>query len=255
MKTKVIDMTGQRYGSLVAIHQCGKASSGDLKWSFKCDCGKQFDANGYYARSGKVTTCQTCAAERSRAASVKHGLTGTVEFSTWTDIQTRCYNQKTKAFSDYGGRGILVCDRWISSFENFLSDMGAKPSVNHSIERNDVNGNYEPGNCRWATKAEQARNKRNTRFIEINGVTKRLQEWAEQAGLAASVIRLRAKCGVSGAALLAPSQRGGIIEFKGVTDTYAGWGARTGLKASTIAMRITKYGWPIQKALTQGASL
>lgn len=255
MNAKVIDMTGNRYAGLTAVRSCGKTSSGDLKWLFKCRCGTEFEANGYYARSGKITSCPTCAGERSKIASVKHGMSGTPEFSTWTDIQTRCYNPKTKSFSDYGGRGIRVCDHWLLSFENFLTDMGVRPSAGHSIERNDVNGNYEPNNCRWATMSEQARNKRNTRFIEVNGVTKRLQEWAEQTGLTASAIHLRVKAGVVGSALIAPSQRKGRIAFKGVTDTYAGWEKRTGLKASTIAMRITKYGWPITKALTQGASL
>jgi len=255
MKTRVIDMTGKRFTSITGVRVAGKSSSGDLKWLFECDCGNQFEANGYSARSGKVTTCPACAAERSRIASVKHGMSETDEFSVWTDIQTRCYNQNTKAFPDYGGRGIRVCDRWLSSFENFISDMGFRPSSDHSIERNDVNGSYEPSNCRWATLEEQARNKRNTRFIDINGTTKRLQEWAEQTGLSASAIHLRIKAGVVGSALLAPSQREGSIEFNGVTDTYAGWGKRTGLKASTIAMRITQYGWSIQKALTQGVSL
>lgn len=252
MNARTIDMKGKRYSSLTAMRASGKAASGDIKWLFKCDCGNEFVANGYYARSGKITTCPSCAAERTRRASVKHGMSETVEFSTWTDIQTRCYNQNTKAFPDYGGRGVRVCDRWLSSFENFLLDMGTRPSAGHSIERNDVNGNYEPDNCRWATKAEQARNKRNTRFVEINGVTKRLQDWADQTGLAASAIHLRLKSGVVGADLLSPSKRDGSIELHGVTDTYSGWSKKTGIKISTIAMRI-HYGWSIEKALTKGA--
>ena len=252
MNARVIDMTAKRYGSITGLAVAGKASSGDFKWLFQCDCGNKFEANGYYARTGKVTSCPSCAAERVRMASVKHGLSETVEFSTWTDIQTRCYNPKTKAFKDYGGRGIKVCERWRESFEAFLVDMGNRPDGDYSIERNEVNGDYEPSNCRWATRIEQANNKRSNVRATINGVEKTLQEWAEESGINYSAIWFRMKAGISGSDLLAPSKRDGCITFNGNTDTYAGWSKRTGLKISTLAMRI-HYGWPIEKTLTKGA--
>lgn len=170
-------------------------------------------------------------------------------------MQTRCHNPNSTSYQDYGGRGIEVCARWRGSFADFYADMGPKPSKHHSIEREDVNGNYEPSNCRWATAAEQAANKRNTRRIDINGVIKTLSDWAIESGLLASTIHLRLKAGVTGPELLAPSRSGGTLKFNGVTDTYAGWSQRTGIKQSTIAMRLTKYGWPVDKALTKGARL
>ena len=184
-----------------------------------------------------------------------HGQSGTREFATWTDIQTRCHNPNATSYCDYGGRGIQVCDRWRSSFSNFLADMGRRPSNDHSIERDDVNGNYEPINCRWATSAEQGRNKRNTRMVEINGTTKRLQDWAKESGLLPQTLHIRLRQGGSGLALLAPSTRGGSVEFNGIRDTHAGWSRRTGIKTSTIAMRLTKYQWPVSVALTKGALL
>lgn len=250
-----INMLRKRYASITAIKPAGRCSSGDRKWLFECDCGSRFKANGYYARTSKITTCPTCAAERTRLASVKHGLSDTPEFSTWTDIKTRCYNTNIKAFKDYGGRGIRVCDRWLSSFDDFLVDMGKRPSKNHSIDRINNDGNYEPGNCRWATRKEQAVNKRNTVVVEIDGVIKNLQEWSREYDITPSTIYLRIRAGVTGTALLASSKRDGCVEYGGITDTYAGWSKRTGIKQSTIAMRLTAYMWPVERALTKGATL
>ena len=240
---------------MVAIRPSGASRSGDKKWLFQCDCGVEFECNGYYARIGKVTSCPQCSRVRVSKASIKHGMSGTPEFSVWTDIQTRCSNANRPEYPGYGGRGIRVCDRWLQSFDNFYADMGPRPSNEHSIDRIDVNGNYEPGNCRWATREQQARNKRSNHYITIDGVTKTMQEWANQAGISASAILLRERSGISGPALLAPSTRGGTITFNGVTDTYAGWSGRTGIKQSTIAMRLNSYGWTIERALTKGASL
>ena len=129
MNAKVVDMTGEKFTSITALSIAGKSSSGDLKWLFICDCGNKFIATGRYARIGKITTCPDCSKERVRLASVKHGLTETPEFSTWTDIKTRCYNSKIKAFSDYGGRGIIVCDRWLESFNNFLKTLNSRGRI------------------------------------------------------------------------------------------------------------------------------
>lgn len=252
MKSRKIDMTGIRYSSVIAVKEVGITASRDTKWLFICDCGNNFEANGYYVRSGKVKDCPSCAAGRVRIASVKHGLSNTAEFSTWTDIQTRCYNKNAKAYSSYGGRGIKVCVRWLESFDNFINDMGNRPA-NKSIDRIDNDGNYEPSNCHWATVSQQQRNKRNKHLIEIDGVKKHLCEWAKEFGLNASTILIREKSGLFGKDLIAPSKHDGCIKFNGVTDTYAGWSNRTGIKISTIAMRINSYKWSIEKSLTKGA--
>lgn len=194
MNTRVKDMSGQRFSSLIAVKTSGRAASGDLKWEFLCDCGARFVANGYYARIGKITCCPSCSKERGRQAILKHGLTDTPEYRLWTDIQTRCHNQNSTAFKNYGGRGIVVCERWRSSFENFLADMGKRPP-GLTIERDDVNGNYEPGNCRWATRAEQANNKRNNVNLTIGGVTKTVAEWAAESGLSYDAIWQRHRSG------------------------------------------------------------
>jgi hypothetical protein len=182
----------------------------------------------------------------------RHGMTDTPEYRVWSDMRSRCNNPRATAFADYGGRGIQCCKAW-SSFTRFIADMGQRPTPAHTLERNDVNGHYEPRNCRWATRAEQAANKRNTIRVTHQGVIRRVPELAAQAGLSTSAMWLRVKRGA--ADLTRGSKRRGWITFNGVTDTYDGWSRRTGIKPSTIAMRLTKYGWPLDKALTQGASL
>jgi hypothetical protein len=114
-------------------------------------------------------------------------MTGTPEYRTWRHILIRCENENAKCYYRYGGRGIKVCERW-HRFESFLEDMGMKPSALHSIDRIDPNGHYEPGNCRWATTVEQARNKRNNRLVEIDGETLTVAEWGERSGVNMKVI-------------------------------------------------------------------
>lgn len=251
-RTRSIDMTGQRYNSVIAVQPVGACSSGDIRWQFKCDCGREFEASGYDIRSGKRRDCPVCAAERTRIASVTHGESESDEFRIWTGMQTRCYNKNAIAYVLYGGRGISICKRWRESFENFLSDMGRRPSKKHSIDRIDNDGNYEPSNCRWATATEQARNKRTTvRIPSAEGAA--IADLAEMAGITAAAMWLRVKKGKS-PDLLRPSKKLGCITHNGITDTYAGWSERTGLNQSTISMRINKYEWPIEKALTKGAT-
>jgi hypothetical protein len=125
----------------------------------------------------------------------KHGFTSKpkrrFEYSVWASMLTRCHNPKSVRFYNYGGRGISVCERWATSFENFLDDMGFAPSPAYSIDRINNDGNYEPGNCRWATRKEQSNNTRFNRTLVIDGVSKTLTQWAESSGLGVSTIWAR----------------------------------------------------------------
>ena len=128
----------------------------------RCDCGREAIVVFKNIKRGGSTGCKTCAARKN---ATKHGAarTGqnTAEYRAWCSMITRCTNPNRKKWPDYGGRGITVCERWRNSFENFLADMGPRPSPKHSVDRYPNNdGNYEPGNVRWATKAEQANNRR-----------------------------------------------------------------------------------------------
>lgn len=112
-------------------------------------------------------------------------------------MKVRCQNPKANAYHHYGGRGIKVCERW-ESFDNFLADMGPRPSLDHSVERKDVDGGYSPDNCCWATQAEQNRNRRNNRTATCDGVTKTLKEWSEITGIPFETLTARWRYGWSG---------------------------------------------------------
>lgn len=122
------------------------------------------------------------AADGGGVVATTHGMTNSKVYYTYRAMLSRCLSENDSNYHNYGGRGISVCDRWRSDrgFEAFYEDMGDPPSPKHTLEREDVNGNYDPSNCRWATMAEQARNKRNTVRIEYGGVTRTLQEWADE---------------------------------------------------------------------------
>ena len=148
---------------------------------YLCGCGKEFVTNVNNIKTGNTQSCGCFRAVVSSERTKTHGMTGTTTYHVWSGMQERCRNPKNKKWHNYGGRGVRVCDRW-QSFENFLADMGEAPE-GKSIDRHpDQNGNYEPGNCRWATGKEQCRNKRNNIVIQINGESMTVVEWSETTG-------------------------------------------------------------------------
>jgi hypothetical protein len=125
-------------------------------------------------------------------------------------MKQRCCNPKRTQYYLYGARGITICQRWLDSFENFLEDMGNKPDNSYTIDRIDVNGNYEPSNCKWSTKIEQGNNRRNNHYITVNGITRTLSEWAEVTGIKRKTIQKRIEKGWSDIdAVSLPLQRRG----------------------------------------------
>ena len=143
--TKALNLTGSIFGRLTVIERFPKSTkAGKTRWVCLCTCGEHKVVVGSCLVNCHTTSCG-CNALQSRT---KHGCHDTVEYMAWSRIKQRCYNHKHISFHNYGGRGIVVCKRWLYSFENFLSDMGKKPSNSHSIDRENNNGNYEPGNCR-----------------------------------------------------------------------------------------------------------
>jgi len=162
-----------------------------------CECGKEFENTIPHAKLGYGCGCKR-GQHNVRGQRLRHGNarknSETKEYVCWMLFRARCSNPNNKSFKDYGGRGISVCDRW-QIFENFLEDMGKKPTPQHSLDRIDVNGNYEPSNCRWATMTEQARNKTTDLILEMDGVSKRMWEWYEIYGVIPRVMKKRLKRG------------------------------------------------------------
>ena len=126
-----------------------------------------------------------------------HHMSHLPEYRVWVGIKTRCYNKERLGYEDYGGRGITVCDKWLQDFKSFYEYVGNKPSQRHSLDRINNNGNYEPGNVRWATAKEQNSNKRTSHLVEINGVTKTVTEWAKEYNLTKSLVYNRLNLGWS----------------------------------------------------------
>lgn len=187
---KLIDMTGQKFNRLTAIKRI------DLKkWLFKCDCGNEKVIDSYCVRKGITKSCGCYNAEVASERGTTHGLTHTSEFHTWCAMRKRCdINKANKEdFDLYAGRGITVCERWLNSFENFIEDMGMKPSPKHSIDRIDNNKGYYKENCRWATNKQQSRNKRDNFYITYNNEIKTLVEWCEELNLNYKTIYARLK--------------------------------------------------------------
>ena len=166
-------------------------------WLCLCICGNNTTIRGSSLTTGNTLSCGCLREENIKnGINRKHGMCHTSEYRCWAHIISRCTNPLVQYFFLYGGRGITVCNRW-HTFENFFHDMGYKPSPAHSIDRIDNNGNYEPGNCRWATSTEQSNNKRNNKRITNNGLTLTSAEWARKLGGSASLINSRIKLGWS----------------------------------------------------------
>jgi hypothetical protein len=186
---KAVDITGEKFGKLTAIKRNGfdlSPSRKHVKWDCKCECGNNVNVRLNALKSGGTRSCGCL-----MIGNVKHGFSKTVEYETWSRIKARCMNKNHPDYYLYGARGIKVCDRW-DAFENFLLDMGSRPE-NTSIDRIDVNGNYEPSNCRWADLKVQSRNKRTNRFYELNGLKMCMADWAKHLGISFATLDERLK--------------------------------------------------------------
>lgn len=191
------DLTGRCFGKLTVLSLAPKSPAQTYyakKWICRCACGKETVVFGQALKSGATTSCSCVRRARAKEnikkaqssgptyGNLKHGLCKTSEYRIWYDMRRRCSHKMRSAYKDYGGRGISFCERW-HSFENFLADMGPRPSALHTLDRKDNNGNYSPGNCQWSTKKEQARNRRGNSLWTSNGVTHTLAYWAEILGV------------------------------------------------------------------------
>ena len=162
---KALEISGQSFNRLTAISRAGIDAHGKVKWKFSCDCGSEVIATASLVVRGVTSSCGCLRKEIARVngrlthGPIKHGESKTPEYMVWKTMRQRCVNKNSRDYPAYGGRGVSVCDRW-DLFENFIADMGPRPTSDHSIDRIDCNGNYEPANCKWSDDFEQARNRR-----------------------------------------------------------------------------------------------
>lgn len=192
--TGLKDLTGRTFGHW-KVQGRGETRYTRVHWICTCSCGIVKQVSGCHLVSGNSTNCGCSKPKGNASVRYKHGLTGTAEHKIWMSMRSRCSNPNNNHYHLYGGRGIFVCERWKNSFSFFLEDMGKRPSSQHSIDRIDTNGNYEPGNCRWATDKEQMRNTRRNLIVEFNGKLMPLVVAAELAGVNYDAAKWRVKNG------------------------------------------------------------
>jgi hypothetical protein len=193
-------MSAAKFGRLTVLGEAPhRSADGRVMWQLRCDCGTEFERTAKVVKNGNTKSCGCLAREMTAArnrANATHGMSNTSTHNVWTNMKERCLNPNHKSFNRYGGRGITICQRWLDSFQNFLDDMGTMP-IGMSLDRKDVNGNYEPGNCRWATSEEQANNKANNRVLEFKGKKQTIAQWAREVGMSREALRHRLNAGWS----------------------------------------------------------
>ncbi len=243
------DLTGKKFGRLKVLALAPKSSPGKTRWKCACDCGSNSIVESAQLKSGNTKSCGCLRDELSRLRTKTHGLSDTPTYRTWSDMKGRCFRTLNRDYPDYGGRGITVCDRWKNSFEDFVSDMGERPKGS-TIDRIDVDGNYEPGNCRWATSKQQQRNKRNSRLITFRKRRRSLAEWAEGLGMPYDVLRYRLDAGWTVEEAFQTPVRAleDFLTHEGVRKTKAQWCKDKGLTQNALLARL-KNGWSIEATL------
>ena len=191
MPNKINNLTGKKFGKLLVLEQHGRNRNKSVLWLCRCDCGNETVASNGSLIGGTVQSCG-CLKQRQREAVTKHGLHNTKIYKKWQSMKTRCNNPNASNYKDYGGRGITVCDEWLNDFESFYRwaiNNGYKEGL--TLDRIDVDGDYTPSNCRWATIAEQNNNQRKSRIVTYNGKSQTIGEWAKETGLNYQTIRHR----------------------------------------------------------------
>lgn len=247
---------GQRFHRLIVKQQGAPSNSGDRRWWCECDCGRAcvLVSSSGLLRKG-TGSCGCLHRESAGRNFLTHGQSGTPEHKCWMHIRQRCENPADQSYPNYGGRGIRVCQRW-QSFDLFLLDMGPRPGPGYSIERVDVNGDYAPGNCIWATRPEQARNKRSSIWIEFNGERLHIKEWERRTGIGWSTLRHRyLDLGWSAEkTLVTPPEAHdarAAVTWNNKTLTLTEWSQRTGIPMKTLHYRLKVAGWSVDRALSQ----
>lgn len=193
MTHRRIDLTGMTFGRLTVINSLG-VLNGVERWLCKCSCGVEKSFRSGPLRYGATRSCGCFNMERRREVHTKHGQYQSPVYNVWQAMKDRCTNPQSPVFKHYGARGITVCQRWLDDFVAFASDMGPRPR-GHTLERIDNDGNYEPANCRWATRDEQLSNRRNCVYVTINGETRTVTAWARIFGIKGHTVHERIRLG------------------------------------------------------------
>lgn len=218
-------------------------STGKRSALYKCSCGNTTEADIHNVKSGNTRSCGCLQKQVVKELFTTHGQTvgkKTKAYLTWLGLKSRCDNPKEENYPYYGGRGITYCERW-KKFENFLEDMGNPSNENYSIDRIDNEKGYYKENCRWATKEEQANNRRNNVFYEFNGKRQTAGDWAKELGIKRATIVMRFRRGDSIEEILSPKLKEYVLyEYQGKKQTITAWAKELGMERKTLSKRLAK---------------
>jgi hypothetical protein len=221
---RMIDLTGQRFGRWVVVERGSTKTfpSGDrrIRWLCACDCGSEKEVDGISLRNGVSLSCGCYEKELKTI----HGGVGTSTYRSWQAMKARCLNPNYEEYPNYGGKGVTICERWLNSFQNFLDDMGVRPEGMTLDRWPKCEGNYEPGNCRWATPKQQAENRGDNILLFYGDELVSVEEAALRAGVNRDTIMRRLRRGVQGEALFAPPDP--ARQATGRAGVEKRWGSR-----------------------------
>ena len=233
-----------KFGRLTVLSEDGRSNDGHVKWLCQCECGNTVSVISRDLRRGQQS-CGCYRAIKNREMHITHGKTNTRLFHIWGGMKARCNNPNSPNNNNYGGRGILICEEWMNSFECFYEwaiANGYRDDL--TIDRIDVNGNYEPSNCRWATVKQQINNTRVNVYLTHNSKTQSMSMWADELGIPYQLVRDRHKLhpNMSFEELFAPVQEEIKLKYNGKEQSISAWSAELGIPLGTIYSRIYRYG-------------
>jgi hypothetical protein len=242
-------LIGRRFGARTVIAIEPGTPNPRLRITLRCDCGREMTICYATLLHTHPKGCKSCSARTHGHAPTQNP---SPEYTTWSNLWTRCTNPARIGYSRYGARGITVCERW-KSFDCFLADMGLRPTPKHSLDRIDNDGPYSPENCRWATRAEQSSNTSQVRFLTFNGKTMTHREWEEEIGIPRGTLGVRLRNGWSvERALTRGNQRIHYITHNGETLSLSAWSLRLSGSIGLVHTRL-EMGWSPERAVTTPA--
>ena len=239
---KMIDITGKRFNSLTVLRKSENKNKWGILWVCRCDCGNIIELRSDHVRYD-TKTCAECA----KKVSVTHNMSKTSEYRIWKLMIRRATKPTATDYARYGAVGRGVCKRWLK-FENFIKDMGLRPSPKHSVDRTNNDKGYYPSNCRWATQEEQMNNTSSNVLLEYKGEIKTMKRWADYFNVNYDYLRQRRK--KHGAAvlntILCKAEVGRKLTWKGRTMNISNWSKETGIDIKSIHNRV-RMGWGIER--------
>lgn len=247
---RATDLTGRRFGKLVAIRRIGTTKKRSAIWECQCDCGNMTNVTSSELTRTKRASTKSCGCLKIDRE-WKHGGNGTLLYKKWSSMRARCRNPNSPSYTAYGGRGISVCSEWedFAVFREWALNNGYKREL--QIDRIDNNLGYFPDNCRWVTSKENNNNRRSNRHITYRGKTKTMTEWADTTGIELHVLFGRLKRGWSIESALEtpikPTRR--LITFNGETKTLSAWADYVGITPASLNERLAK--WDLERSLSK----